>query len=77
LLSAGVWTLDGSGLRIEVAGIGKKMLSLTVNAAAEKILRQELQRCGGPEHFMLVPSETAAKTSTSIPDSAQTAAVEK
>jgi len=30
--------LDSASLRIEVAGMGKKMLSLTVNAAAEKII---------------------------------------
>ncbi len=48
LLGAGTWTLDVSSLRIEVAGMGKKMLSLTINAAAEKIMRQEMQRLGGP-----------------------------
>ncbi len=48
ILGAGAWTLDVSSLRIEVAGMGKKMLGLTVNAACEKIMRQELQRLGGP-----------------------------
>ena len=33
------------------------MLSLTVNAAAEKIIRQELQRLGGPARFLVVPGE--------------------
>jgi len=47
-------------LRIEVAGLGKKMLSLTVNAAAEKIIRQELTRLGGPVRFMVVPGEGGA-----------------
>jgi DNA polymerase-3 subunit gamma/tau len=28
-----------------------------VNAAAEKIIRQELQRMGGPSRFMVVPGE--------------------
>jgi DNA polymerase-3 subunit gamma/tau len=28
-----------------------------VNAAAEKIIRQELQRLGAPERFLVVPSE--------------------
>jgi DNA polymerase-3 subunit gamma/tau len=55
LLGAGSWTLDGSNLRIEVAGMGKKMLSLTVNPAAEKIIRQELQRLGASTRFMVVP----------------------
>ena len=70
LLGAGNWTLDASNLRIEVAGMGKKMLSLTVNAAAEKIIRQELQRLGGPARFMVVPSDgpvTGAAPSASTP----------
>ena len=33
------------------------MLSLTVNAAAEKIIRQELQRLGAPSRLLLVPGE--------------------
>ena len=57
LLSAAAWSVDGSSLRIEVTGIGKKMLSLTVNAAAEKIIRQELQRHGAPSRFLIVPGE--------------------
>jgi DNA polymerase-3 subunit gamma/tau len=56
LLGAGVWNLDGASLRIEV-GMGKKMISLTVNAAAEKIIRQELQRLGAPTRFMIVSAE--------------------
>jgi len=41
--------------------MGNKMLSLTVNAAAEKIIRQELQRMGAPTRFLVVPgSGTAA-----------------
>jgi DNA polymerase-3 subunit gamma/tau len=60
LLGTGSWTLDVSSVRIEVAGIGKKMLSLTVNAAAEKIMRQELQRLGAPARFLIVPVEGSA-----------------
>jgi DNA polymerase-3 subunit gamma/tau len=59
LLGAGAWTLDGAGLRIEVAGMGKKMIALTINAAAEKIIRQELKRLGVPTRFMVVPGEGA------------------
>jgi DNA polymerase-3 subunit gamma/tau len=55
LLGGGTWSIDGGGLRIEVAGMGKKMLSLTVNAAAEKIIRQELQRLGAPARFLVAP----------------------
>jgi DNA polymerase-3 subunit gamma/tau len=54
LLGAGTWTLDGASLRIDVS-MGKKMLGLTVNAAAEKIIRQEMQRLGAPTRFMVVP----------------------
>ena len=57
LLGSGNWILDVASLRIEVAGMGKKMLSLTVNAAAERIIRQELTRLGGPARFMVVPGE--------------------
>ena len=60
LLAAGTWILDVASLRIEVAGLGKKMLSLTVNAPAEKIIRQELTRLGGPARFMVVPGEGGA-----------------
>jgi DNA polymerase-3 subunit gamma/tau len=55
LLTAGTWTLDGASVRIEVASMGKRMLSLTVNAAAEKIIRQELQKLGAPARFMVIP----------------------
>ncbi len=61
LLGAGAWTLDGPSLRIEVAGMGKKMLALTVNAAAEKIIRQELKRLGAPARFLVVPGEGGAQ----------------
>jgi DNA polymerase-3 subunit gamma/tau len=57
LLGSGSWTLDGATLRIEVPGVGKKMLALTVNAAAEKIIRQELQRTGAPSRFLIVSGE--------------------
>ena len=59
MLGAGTWTLDSASLRIEVAAMGKKMLSLTVNAAAEKIIRQHLQQMGAPTRFLVVPGEGA------------------
>ncbi|MGA3373077.1 MAG: DNA polymerase III subunit gamma/tau [Terracidiphilus sp.] len=62
ILGAGTWTIDGSSLRIEVAGLGKKMLALTVNPAAEKIIRQELQRLGAPARFLVVPGEGTAQS---------------
>jgi DNA polymerase-3 subunit gamma/tau len=64
LLGAGVWQIDGSNLRIEVSGMGKKMLALTINAAAEKIIRQELQRLGAPARFLVVPGEGVSPSSS-------------
>jgi DNA polymerase-3 subunit gamma/tau len=58
LLGAANWVLDVGNLRIEAPGMGKKMLALTVNQAAEKIIRGELQKLGGPARFMVVPGET-------------------
>ena len=40
--------------------MGKKMLSLTVNAAAEKIIRQELQRLGASSRFLVVAAANGA-----------------
>jgi len=65
LLVTGAWTLDGSSIRIEIPGMGKKMLALTVNAAAEKIIRQELQRLCAPTRFLVVPGEGGAATAQS------------
>jgi len=53
LLGAGTWTLDGAAVRVDVPGMGKKMLSLTVNAAAEKIIRTELLSLGAPARFLV------------------------
>ena len=64
LLGSGTWTLDGASLRIEVPGMGKKMLSLTVNAAAEKIIRQELQRLGAPTRFLILPGGGSGQAAT-------------
>jgi DNA polymerase-3 subunit gamma/tau len=62
LLGSGAWMLDDSSLRIEVAGMGKKMLALTINTAAEKIIRQELHRLGAPTRFLVVPGEGLAQS---------------
>jgi len=67
LLGNASWILDGANLRIEVPGLGKKMLSLAVNAAAEKIIRQELQRLGAPTRFMVVPGEGVAQAPVETP----------
>ncbi len=67
LLSGARWMLDGANVRIEVPGVGKKMLSLTVNAATEKIIRQEMQRLGAPPRFMVVPGEGVAQAPAAAP----------
>ncbi len=63
LLSTARFTLEATSLRVEVPGIGKKMLALTVNPGAEKIIKQELQRMGAPARFMVIPGEGVAATS--------------
>jgi len=47
---------------MEVPGIGKKMLSLTVNAAAEKIIREELNRFGAADEFIIAPAEAGDRS---------------
>ena len=64
LISTARFTLEATSLRIEVPGLRQKMLSLTVNAAAEKIIKQELQRLSGPARFMVIPGEGVAATSS-------------
>jgi DNA polymerase-3 subunit gamma/tau len=66
LLGAGTWTVDGATVRIEVATMGKKMLALTVNAAAEKIIRQELTRLGAPGRFLIVPGAAAGAAAAPV-----------
>jgi DNA polymerase-3 subunit gamma/tau len=67
LLGAGEWKLDGTSVRIAVPGMGKKMLSLTVNAAAEKIIRQELQRLGAPARFLVATGSGTVPTVVTPP----------
>jgi DNA polymerase III subunit gamma/tau len=38
-----------------------------VNAAAERIIRQELQRLGAPSRFMVVPGEGVAQSPVTSP----------
>jgi hypothetical protein len=66
-LRSGSWALDGASLHIEVPGVGKKMLALVVNAAAEKIIRQELQRVGAPSRFLIVPGEVVMQSAEPAP----------
>jgi DNA polymerase-3 subunit gamma/tau len=67
LLGGGTWALDAGAVRVNVPGMGKKMLSLTVNAAAEKIIRTELQKLGAPARFQVTGDGTAAQTNVAAP----------
>jgi DNA polymerase-3 subunit gamma/tau len=67
LLGNGAWRLESTSVQVTVPGMGKKMLSLTVNAAAEKIVRQELQRLGAPTRFLVSPGEGATPTVVAAP----------
>jgi len=66
LLGAGEWTIEGTCVRI-AAPIGKKMLSITVDATAEKMIRLELQRIGAPARFMVTPVEENGAAPASAP----------
>jgi hypothetical protein len=77
MLGCGNWSLDGQSIRIEVPGMGKKMLALTVNAAAEKVIRQELQRLGAPTRFLVVPGEVVMQGARPTPVPGKAAAASK
>lgn len=67
LLRAAAFTLEGATVRIEVPGVGKKMLGLTVNEAAEKIIRQELRRLGAPARLLVVPAAGSVASAAPAP----------
>ncbi|MGO8760197.1 MAG: DNA polymerase III subunit gamma/tau [Terracidiphilus sp.] len=67
LLGSGSWSIEGGGLHIAVPTLSKKMLSLTVNAAAEKVIRHELQRLGAAPKFTVIAGVGAGGTMTSPP----------
>ncbi len=67
MLGNGAWRLENSSVQVSVPGMGKKMLSLTVNAAAEKIVRQELQRLGAPTRFVVSAGEGSAPAVAAAP----------
>jgi len=47
--------------------MGKKMLSLTVNENAEKIIRQELERLGAPARFLVATGSGTIPTVVAPP----------
>lgn len=67
MLGNGAWRLESTSVQVSVPGMGKKMLSLTVNAAAEKIVRQELQRLGAPARFVVSSGEGSAPAVVAAP----------
>ncbi len=67
LLGNGAWRLESTSVQVAVPGMGKKMLSLTVNAAAEKIVRQELQRLGAPTRFLVSAGEGSTPAVVAAP----------
>jgi DNA polymerase-3 subunit gamma/tau len=77
LLGAGEWKVDGATVRVIALGMGKKMLSLTINAAAEKVIRQELQRLGAPARFMVTPGAGSAATAVAEPIAAPAGSVQE
>ncbi len=56
LLSAGRWSVSGSEIRVEVA-IKKMMLSLTMNAEADKICKGAMRAIGAMQKLTVVPGE--------------------
>ena len=67
MLGNGAWRLESTSVQVSVPGMGKKMLSLTVNAAAEKIVRQELQRLGAPTRFVVSAGEGSSPAAVTAP----------
>jgi DNA polymerase-3 subunit gamma/tau len=67
LLGASNWILENASLRIEVPGIGKKMLALTINPNTEKLIRHQLQRLGAPARFLIVPGEGSPTGQAPVP----------
>jgi len=74
LLSTASWSMEGTSLLVEIPGVGKKMVSLTINPAAEKIIKEELRRLGGPMKFSAVPGAGSSSNSSSGTASATSAA---
>ncbi len=65
LLEDGQWTLDTSSIKIAVNSKAK-MIGLTFNAAAEKLIRHALTQAGAPARFLIVPGENMGSNSGTI-----------
>jgi len=67
LLGNGAWRLESTSVHVSVPGMSKKMLSLTVSPAVEKIARQELQRLGAPTRFVVSAGEGSSPAAITAP----------
>jgi DNA polymerase-3 subunit gamma/tau len=76
LFEAGTLNVAGTTVYIEV-GIGKKMIGLTFNAAAEKIIRQELQRLGAPTRFLIQTGKTNGDGRVAAPTTPRTGSIQE
>jgi DNA polymerase III subunit gamma/tau len=59
LIEDGKWTLEAGSVRIDI-NAGPKMISITFNSAAEKLIRQGLSQAGAPTRFMLISAKGLA-----------------
>jgi DNA polymerase III subunit gamma/tau len=66
LLSAGNWTETATAVQVEVA-VRKTMLGLTMNADAEKIIRNALRAAGFNQKLNVVSSEAGTSPATNKP----------
>jgi DNA polymerase-3 subunit gamma/tau len=66
LLANGKWREKNGGIEVEV-GLRKTMLSLTMNAEAEKICREALRSIGVPQKITFVSGEAATQSEASRP----------
>ena len=67
LLAERTWQLDGDGaIRVEV-GVKPKMLGLTMNGEAWKIVREALRTAGSTQKMTVVPGEATDAAAVSAP----------
>ena len=59
LINAGVWTLNGANIQVELA-MRKTMLALTVNADAEAICKKAMRALGATQKISFVPGENGS-----------------
>jgi DNA polymerase-3 subunit gamma/tau len=75
LLANGKWREKNGAIEVEV-GLRKTMLSLTMNAEAEKICREALRSVGLPPKITFISGEGVAQPETSRPKPALSGSVQ-